>query len=77
MDKINENEIKELIKDIPKLQNFFPDVKSDGGTIIVKDKDFNKKIFKIKMKNINKNRKLFFKKDQSFSTLNKEKDENL
>ena len=74
LDEINEREIKELIIDIPKLQNFFPDIKNNI-TISVNNKDLNKRVFKIKMKNINKKRKLLFKKNQSFSTKNKEKAE--
>ena len=74
LDRINEREIKELIIDIPKLQNFFPDIKNNI-TISVNNKDLNKRVFKIKMKNINKKRKLLFKKNQSFSTKNKEKAE--
>ena len=74
LDKINEREIKELINDIPKLQNFFPDIKNNI-TISVKNKVLSKRVFKIKMKNINLKKKLLFKRNPSFSTKNQEKNE--
>ena len=73
-DKISEKELNELIKDIPKLQNYFPSHK--------KIEDYNKKNvnnikeYKIKISTSKKINKLLFKNNRSFSLKNKEKIKN-
>ena len=57
LDKINEREIKELINDIPKLQNYF----SNNITINTKNNNVNKRVSKIKLKTNKINKKLILK----------------
>ena len=60
LDKIDKKELNELMKDIPKLQNIFPEYKNNG-TIIVKKNDVNNnKKYKIKIEPSKKNKKLLF-----------------
>ena len=56
-DKINEREVKELINDIPKLQNYF----SNNITINTKNNNVNKRVSKIKLKTNKINKKLILK----------------
>jgi len=53
LDKINEREIKELINDIPKLQNYF----SNNITINTKNNNVSKRVSKIKLKTNKINKK--------------------
>ena len=57
LDKINEREIKELINDIPKLQNYF----SNNITINTKNNNVNKRVSKIKLKTNKINKKVILK----------------
>ena len=57
LDKINESVIKELINDIPKLQNYF----SNKLTINTKNKNVNKRVPKIKIKTNKINKKFLLK----------------
>ena len=76
LDKIDKKELNELIKDIPKLQNIFPEYKNNE-TIIVKKNDINNnKKYKIKIEPSKKNKKLLFKTNKSFSLKNKQKVKN-
>ena len=75
LDKINEKELNELIKDIPKIKNNFTD-NTKNDTIIVKKIDINNKKYKIRINTSQKNKKLLFKKNESFSTKNKERPKN-
>ena len=72
-DKISEKELDELIKDIPKLQNYFPSHKIINIEEYNKKNDNNMKEYKIKMNTSKKINKLLFKNNRSFSLRNKEK----
>ena len=61
LDKINEREIKELINDIPKLQNYF----SNNITINIKNNNVNKIVSKIKLKTNKINKKLILKNNSN------------
>ena len=61
LDKINEREIKELINDIPKLQNYF----SNNITINTKNNNVNKRVSKIKLKTNKINKKLILKNNSN------------
>ena len=75
-DKISEKELDELIKEIPKLQNYFPSHKIINIEEYNKKNDNNIKEYKIKMSTSKKINKLLFKNNRSFSLRNKEKIKN-
>jgi len=75
-DKISEKELDELIKEIPKLQNYFPSHKIINIEEYNKKNDNNIKEYKIKMNTSKKINKLLFKNNRSFSLRNKEKIKN-
>ena len=74
LEKINEKELNELIKDIPKIKNLFTD-NTKNDTIIVRKIDINNKKYKIRINTSQKNKKLRFKNNKSFSTKNKPKNQ--